>query len=157
MTTRTAELGALNDYPRRPPINWLLHQSEWWRPRNGRLVRIADMDPHWRHNTANMLLRTAWHHANQEGFVLLKFASGPLGPSGDMAVSALEREVDELYGDPEGWMIHTKLYQALTTGLPDGEALEVLQEQARHWPTCPCRSDVDGECACPPERPHWMP
>jgi hypothetical protein len=146
-----AVLGPLNDRPRRPPVNWLVHQSEWWRPRDGRLVRIADMDPHWRYNTAALLLRNAQRHAGREASAVASLASGPLGPSGDAACDAVDHEIKYLCDRSGRWMQGTRLYRALISGLPrDSESLELLQKQARHWGACPVRHGADDdECTCP--------
>lgn len=140
-----------------------LNQGEVWIPRDGKPRRIADMDPPWRHNASQWLLRRAavlefryslgeidyWFTPRVPAIV------DPLGqpheelvslaPTGDMALAdfdaELERESDRRADDPEGWLKATALYQALVADLPEG-----VERLAKHWSTCEVRTG--GECTC---------
>jgi len=142
-------IGPLHDRPRRVSTMWLLYQDEWWQPKVGPMLRIAEMDDGWRHNTAAFLLRRAPRLAERAWASMAADASGPLGPSGDMACDAFEAELDWLDADPEGWLCETPLYQALVAGLPaEGSRQRArLAERARHRSTCP-RRHGDGTCTC---------
>jgi hypothetical protein len=113
-----------------------LNQGEWWFPDGRPRVRIADMDESWRRNAAAFLLRHArgaeFRYTLGELDVLstpVPFVVGvredgtvvertdpsvTLGPSGDMACDAFDREVEERRDHPEEWLKVTTLYQALT-------------------------------------------
>ena len=143
------EGGSLHDQPRRVSIMWLLHQDEWWQPQGRPMLRIAEMNQAWRHNTAAWLLRRARALAEHAWASMVADASGPLGPSGDMACDAFETAMDQLDADPEGWLCETPLYRALIAGLPaEGSRQRAqLAERARHYSTCP-RRHGHGTCTC---------
>jgi hypothetical protein len=128
-------------------------QGEWWRTKDGRWLRIADMDETHRYNTAAMLTRRAAHHAFAYSWAFVGVVGGHDG--GDMAHDALEQISDELnrqaVDDPEGWLCGTTLYRALTAGLPTKpKKLKTLAERARHWSACPKRRDLKAPtCTCP--------
>jgi hypothetical protein len=145
----SGESGLLHDRPRRVSRSWLLHQDEWWQPKVGPMLRIVEMDQMWRHNTAAFLLRRAPRLAAREWALMVADASGPLGPSGDMACDAFEAELDRLNDDPEGWLRETPLYRALIAGLPaeDTKRRDRIAERARHYSTCPQRHGL-GTCTC---------
>jgi hypothetical protein len=94
-------------------------QGEWWRTRDGRWLRIAEMEPGHRYNTAAMLMRTAPMQAFRYAMGWAGIADGHDG--GDMAHDALERIADDVsrraVADPRGWLRETALYRALTAGL----------------------------------------
>lgn len=121
-------------------------QGTWWRRVNGSWVRIAEMDPGHRYNTAAMLMRGAPHHA-------FRYAWGFAGEvtahdGGEMAHDALERALDQLTSqairDPREWLKGTALYKALTAGLViQGDGSEPWNQTGR--------DPVTGEpCEVPP-------
>lgn len=145
----------------------LLEQGEVWVPRDKPAVRISDMDPAWRYNTARFLTRNArayvpsyelgehlsiWGAQARE--VLGEVDGEPrygqmvrLAPSpGSMAESVLERELDDASRvrseDPEAWIETTPLYRALVDGLPDNAGV-----LAKHWSDCSIRTEAGG-CTC---------
>jgi hypothetical protein len=156
-----------------------LNQDAVWAPRPPRKpLPIADMDPAWRHNAANFLLRRAEHLAHRYIFGMVRAASVPawsevIGEDhgepaysgtvfsefdlmGDHARDAFEDEQHRIIEEPEVWLRTTPLYRALVAGLPTGEERERLAERARHWSTCPARAHTDADCECrvaanPPE------
>lgn len=105
-------------------------QGEWWRMKDGTWIRIADMAPSHRGNTARMLMRRAAHHAFMYSFGLLRevniVQSGPLALSGEMSLDAIDRMLDdterETSEDPHGWLARTTLFKALVDGLTGGDA-----------------------------------
>lgn len=103
----------------------LFDQGEWWLNRGKRWLRIADMGPGHRYNTAAMLLRGAPVHAFRYAWGFSGMVANHDG--GEMAHDALEQAADELFretaGQPHAWLRATSLYKALTAGLtvqPDG-------------------------------------
>lgn len=94
-------------------------QRKWWRRQDDSWVRIADMSPGHRYNTAAMLMRNAAHHAHVYSWALSGKVAAHDG--GDMAHDALERMADEVtrqsISDPRGWLRGCAIYQALTAGL----------------------------------------
>lgn len=146
------EIGPLHDRPRKVTFDWLLHQGEYWRPRQGGMVRIADMGKTWRYNTARMLLRKARAIALSQHARMGAIVDDPmLGPSGDGATMAVEREMQDMIDHPEEWVSGTALLRALQDGLPtEGKKLRKLAERARHYSTCPCRRKPSAlsDCTC---------
>lgn len=144
-----AEIGPLHDRPRPATFSWLLHQGEWWHPNGRPMLRITEMDPAWRYNTAAFLLRHARSIADAESWREITVASTPLGPSGDFACEAFGQEMHQMAEDPEGWLRRTPLYRALTRDLPPegGKRRAWLAELARHYSTCP-RRQGHGDCTC---------
>lgn len=153
--TRDAYAASIGYSPDGKPIGVVARfdQGEWWRTRDDRWLRIADMDETHRYNTAAMLTRRAGHHA----FAYALSFAGEVDrhDGGDMAHDALERISDELNEqaarDPEGWLRGTTLYRALTAGLPaKARKVAKLAERARHYSTCPKRTDLKADtCTCP--------
>jgi hypothetical protein len=135
--------------PKPVSTSWLLHQREWWKPKDKPTVRIKEMDPEWRYNCLRYLERRAPRLAFAEQWHMIGFLGGPLGPGGDMACDAFDAELERLERDPLGWLRSTSLYQALSEGLPTKrKKLARLAERARHWAACPVRADAGGECRC---------
>jgi hypothetical protein len=104
---------------RGPLTGPIVDQGEWWRQRDGSFVRIADMTPGHRYNSAAMLMRGAPVAALKYA---LNFRISIPSPDdvGDMTMDSLEREaaeVDAATGDPATWLRETALYRALTAGL----------------------------------------
>lgn len=148
-----------------------LNQGEWWVPKKPRQpIRVADMDPEWRHNAARFLMRRAatlaFLYGGGEIAVMAKPAwrnvvgedggkpvlGGPafseLDMMSDAAMDAFDEHSDRMMRDPEGWLRTTQLYRALIADLPtDPAELEALAERARHWSTCPARTGA-GDCRC---------
>jgi hypothetical protein len=140
--------------PRRVSMNWLLHQGELWQPQRGPAVRIADMHICHRYHTVRWLEARAPGLAFRETMWMAGMASGPFGPSGDMACDAFEREVDEITAKPLVWMRSTALHRSLSRALPRRpRKVRLLVARAAHWSTCPCRDDLTATCACPPRPP----
>ena len=121
-------------------------QGEWWRTRDGRWLRIAEMSAGHRYNAAAMLMRGAPLHA-------FRYAGGFAGEvaahdGGEMAHDSLERLLDavnnQAVNDPGGWLRSTALYTALTAGLT------VQGDGTRPW-QAEGRDPVTGEpCEVPP-------
>lgn len=139
--------------PNLPGYGWLLHQDVWWYPRRRPAVRIASMDKPWRFNTARFVERRAEELADWEYSGMAGILGSPMGPGGDMAVDAFEREMDALLCDPVGWLRSTALMRALRKGLPgeDSSKGRALAVRAVHWNTCPMRKAHPGKldrCVC---------
>lgn len=121
-------------------------QGEWWLQKSGAWIRIADMSPGHRYNTAAMLMRAANVHAFKYAFEFAGVVDRHDG--GEMAHDALERLADQIneqtVNDPEGWLRETALYKALTAGLAIvGDGTEPWQKTGR--------DPVTGEpCEVPP-------
>lgn len=130
-----------------------LRQNTTWIPATGVPVRIAGMDPAWRHNAANWLLKRASSLAFLSSLAELHMDDEPIGtdPYGYAVYTRMPLEVeDDLIGetvercaDPEGWLKATRLYQALVKDLPDG-----IADLARHWSTCDLRTSKATVCSC---------
>lgn len=97
----------------------MLDQDVWWRQKSGAWIKVADMSPGHRYNTAAMILRVAGAYAFR--YVMQFAAEVGMHDGGDLAHNSLERELDMLHekavNDPRGWMRGTKLYKALAEGL----------------------------------------
>src|SRR5207237_8806665 len=141
-----------------------LNQGEWWVPKMPRQpIRVADMDPEWRHNAARFLMRRAatlaflygggeiaamtrpaWRNVVGEDHgnpVLGGRAFSELDMMSDAAMDAFDEHADRMVRDPEGWLRTTQLYRALIADLPtDPAELEALAERAQPWSTCPART-----------------
>lgn len=146
-----------------------LNQGDVWFPKDRPKVRVADMDPSWRHNAARFLERRAESLAHRYTFGLVSSGSRPTWGDvvgevdgkpvfsatalstfelmSDAALDAFDAEMDEITRRPLEWLRTTALYRALVAGLPDGAEREALAERARHWSTCPIRSGGE-ECRC---------
>lgn len=138
----------------------LLYQGTWWRRQSGEWVRIAEMNPGHRYNTAAMLMRNAHVYARLIAIQCLDDASEHDG--GDGAQDRLDRiayhAVRQAAEDPADVLRETTLYQALTAGLTIyGDGTEPHQKTGRNPETGdleekpppmarPCRIP---ECACP--------
>lgn len=101
----------------------LLRQDVWWRRQTGEWVRIAEMSPGHRYNTAALLMRSASTYASHDG--------------GGMAQDALEAveadAVGRAFDDPAGVLRETALYQALIAGLTIvGDGTEPHQKTGRN-------------------------
>lgn len=122
------------------------NQGEWWQRKTGEWVRIADMSPGHRYNTAALLMRAARVHAFR--YVWAFAGEVDAHDGGDMAHEALERMLDEVreqsVNDPAGWLRGTTLYRALTDGLTiQGDGREPWQKTGR--------DPITGEvCSVPP-------
>lgn len=159
----------VNDVANRARNTYLyLSQGRTWIPNGRPPLPIADMDPGWRSNAANWLLRRAAGLADAYGLgevaamhlpaarVVLgldKDGNDILGPEvsfappeGSMAADALERGMEEEHeqrtADPEAWLKTMPLYQALVAGLPDD-----ANQLAKHWSDCPVRAG-SSTCTC---------
>lgn len=89
-----------------------LGQSEWWRTRDGRWLRIAEMELRHRRNAAAMLLRNA---AAYEFTVSMSLAADMSEHVEEAFMEAAARRME----NPHRWMRGTRLYRALIAGLPD--------------------------------------
>lgn len=95
---------------RGPITGSIYEQGEWWRQKTGEWIRVADMAPSHRANTAAMLLRKATAIAIRRGFAeLAVYADAP-----DDVVDSWLHEDGQRLDDPEAWMRGTALYRALT-------------------------------------------
>lgn len=146
MTTKTTDT-------KRHARAWYRHlnQDTTWVPVTGVPVRIAGMDPAWRFNAANWLIKRAPElavaYSYGEGLLMVE----PLGRdelTGQLVYIEMPAEVeladdsDNPIGDPSGWMRATTLYQSLVKDLPENTA-----DLAKHWSTCALRGN-HGPCTC---------
>ncbi|MFB4275809.1 hypothetical protein ACBJ59_10990 [Nonomuraea sp. MTCD27] len=139
---------------RRQARAWYRHlnQDTTWVPATGVPTLIADMDPAWRFNAANWLIKRVSNlvvaYSYGEGLIMAE----PLGrdmDTGDLVYVEMPHEVDlsepydDRFDDPEGWLRATPLYQALINDLPDD-----IADLARHWSTCDLRIGQGTACSC---------
>lgn len=149
MTTKTTDT-------KRQARAWYRHlnQDTTWIPVTGVPVRIAGMDPAWRFNAANWLIKRAPElavaYVYGEGLLMAE----PLGRdelTGQLVYVEMPAEVDlgddrdsfTAVNDPEGWMRTTDLYQSLVKDLPGNTA-----DLAKHWSTCDLRTGKATACSC---------
>lgn len=109
-------------------------QAEWWLQKSGAWIRIADMAPGHRYNTAAMLMRDAGSLAFKHAMAFSIDVSRHDG--GDMAHDVLEGIAADLIQqaaiDPAGWLRSAALYRALTAGLTiQGDGTEPWQKTGR--------------------------
>lgn len=91
----------------------LFEQGEWWKPANGTWIKIEDMTPGHRHNTAAMLMNKADALAfNVSMAGVWRFAGAP-----DDVIEEWIREDKERMDNPKEWMRSTVLYRTLTASL----------------------------------------
>jgi hypothetical protein len=136
----------LNDYLRQAAgVYHYFNQGEIWIPRPpAERVAISSMDPEWRYNAAQLLLRNAARHANTYDWAELP----TLLDAPDDVQNDAERWAEERRMDPQAWMRTRCLYRALLRGLPAKRTkLTALAERARHWAVCPARTGTD-VCSC---------
>lgn len=135
-------LAARREAARGPVVGSLFDQAEWWCRRDGSFIRLSEMNPGHRYNTAAMIMRNAARHAHAYSLTFSMMASRHDG--GDMAHEALERQADEIARqsiyDPQGWVRGTALYRALTAGLlVQGDPTRPWEANGRDPVTgCPC-------------------
>lgn len=113
----------------------LLHQAAWWRRQTGEWVRVAEMNPGHRYNTAAMLMRSAAVYAAAIADQARIDADGHDGGDGaqDMLDAIAGDAWDRSFGDPAGALRETALYQALTAGLTVyGDGTEPHQKTGRN-------------------------
>lgn len=113
----------------------LLYQGDWWRRQSGEWVRIAEMNPGHRYNTAAMLMRSAHMYA----YAIARDAALDAGSyrGGDMAQESLDWIADhaarQAIEDPADVLRETTLYQALTAGLTiHGDGTDPHQKTGRN-------------------------
>jgi len=139
--------------PRPVSMAWLLAQDVWWYPHRAPATRIEGMAKTRLLNTLHFLERRAPVLANREYWAMSGWLSHPLGPSGDMARDAFEREMNSLHADPLGWLRERPLLKAMYRQLPkrDSKKWHALAARAKHWNTCPMRKARPGPaetCVC---------
>lgn len=142
--------------PQKASMGWLLDQGEWWQPKHGPMIKIHGMTDTHRLHTVRMLLRQATPIAFYEHQRLSVWLSHPLGPSGDMARDAFERELDSILANPIGWLSATPLLRSLSAALPrtsKTKAWAKLEQRAEHWSECPKNRNLDDPCRCRVEYP----
>lgn len=103
---------------RGPLTGPMWEQAEWWRMKDGTWIRLADMAPSHRGNTARLLLRTAGAWARRAAHADMILG----GDAPDDVVDSFLREAEEREGDPQAWMAGTVLFRALTDGLAGDDA-----------------------------------
>jgi hypothetical protein len=103
----------------RPITGSAVDQGEWWQQKNGSWIRVDQMSPGHRYNSAAMILRGAETIGFRYSLRALMEAEEHDG--GDMAHEVLARIADELVHKitkfPREWMMGTPIYRALTAGL----------------------------------------
>lgn len=143
-----------------------LNQGDVWFPKGKPAVSIPNMDVEWRYNASRFLERNAaafvhrytWGEIivmNQPRYQAIGWDEQPDGPAlseldlmSDSVADGWETAIDDRDHDPVGWIRGTKLYEALVAGLPTKrKALRRLAERAKHWSTCPARTNA-GLCRC---------
>lgn len=88
-----------------------------WKTRDGRVVRVGDMDRQHRANTMAMLMRNAKRHH----FAAMIRQPWPDGDASDGVFSVLSREFYRVADqDPHEWMREQPIYRALAAVTPDG-------------------------------------
>lgn len=103
------------------------HQGEWWQQKDETWIRVADMTPRHRGNSARMILRHAAvvsaRLKRAERFRLWVEMASPMGPS---EISGIKHDIDERARertqDPQKWMRSTALFKALADGLTGDDA-----------------------------------
>lgn len=161
----------LNAYLRRCRAYYAyFNQAEIWLPNGRSQVRIVEMDAAWRLNCARFLERRAASYLAQYDFGEISALSQPtcqevvgedrgevvlsgqvfseLDLMGECARDAFDGEAERRRSDPIAWVRSTPLYRALVAGLPTGDDRDALAERAKHWSTCPARSDLAATCGC---------
>lgn len=112
------------------PLTRVYNQGKVWLPAAGQWIRIKDMTPRHRLNSARMLMRQAETRAMQLGFAELCIMRG----APDVVVDDWLREDGERLNDPQKWMRETKLYRALIKGLQvDAAPASVDRLFAEEW------------------------
>lgn len=100
-----------------------------WTTRDGRVLRIGDMDRSHRENTMAWLLRTAKHH-HARAVLRLQFMV-----PGDCSIhvqDGFDREFDDLLRrDPVEWMREQPIFQALAALTPPGPGTSPRRWQNR--------------------------
>ena len=102
----------------------IIEQDEIWITRDGRVLRLEDMEPSHRRNTLRMLERRA------DSYNILAFRRYfmfPLGggPSGDMANDAFDQAMDEFIEEhPRDWLSKQPLVRRLRALVEDDNARE---------------------------------
>lgn len=124
----------------------VLMQDKVWYPKDRGPITIAGMDPAWRYNTANWLLRRANHFAFYGSYGEAAWMPRP-EDTGEMAYESLQQDAArsgrEAAAHPEAWLKATPLYKALVKDLPENVA-----ELAKHWSTCDLRTGQGDACDC---------
>lgn len=107
------------------------NQGEIWFPRDGKPVRISDMDESWRANARRFIERRAAMIELQYSLGEMAILAKPIEafsyyqntwvttdsfPSGDAAMDAFENEMESRADDPVAWLRTTTLYRALENG-----------------------------------------
>jgi hypothetical protein len=142
--------------PKKASMHWLVNQGEWWLPKRGPMIRIESMTDTHRLHAARMLQRQAVAIAFNEHAALSVWLDHPLGPSGDMAHDAFDRELDDILCEPVRWLNSTPLLQALGSTLPKPHKRKRwadLERRAEHWSDCPANRNLDDPCRCRVEHP----
>jgi len=108
------------------PLGWsgLFGQGEWWKTRDGRWIKVADMEESHRANTVRFLARRARGYADRVAFGLVL----SVGDAPEDVVDAVLGEQEEMRRNPGKWIVGTALYRALAAGLPEpwGDELETV-------------------------------
>lgn len=124
----------------------MLRQGKWWRRKNGSWIKVSDMSPGHRYNTAALVMRAAWRYALALAMDAIYSAVSHDG--GDMAQDCLDRDAAEAQHyamhEPQTPIRRSALYRALTDGLAiQGDGTEPWQKTGR--------DPVTGEpCEVPP-------
>lgn len=97
----------------------LFRQGKWWKAGDGTWIRVKDMTPSHRANTAVLLLRNASVIADRIGWIEFAQMSHWISLGmGEMAAEDAEeatfRDDERRTADPEKWLRSTKLYRSLT-------------------------------------------
>lgn len=102
----------------------IIEQDEIWITRDGRVLRLEDMEPSHRKNTLRMLERRAY---SLNTLAFTRYFVSPLGggPSGDMANDAFDRTMNEFIEEhPRDWLRKQPLVRRLKALVDDDNAHE---------------------------------
>jgi hypothetical protein len=90
------------------------YQRRVWYQRDGTPIFTWDMSLDHLNNTLALLRRNATRIHNRESWAMCYWGAGSLGPHGDMAMDAFDREfTDMLEADPWEWLKSTPLVKAM--------------------------------------------
>lgn len=91
-----------------------VYERKIWKTREGDEIQIETMSRQHAANTIAMLERNAESIKFQTVINMIRFASGPLGPSGDMACDRFDREIMDVEdANALLWLRDTPLHRAL--------------------------------------------
>lgn len=104
----------LSKVPRRFLRRHWSQNGETWTTRDGRVIPIRQLTPSHLNNLMRYLVRNVKGAKDQYELWVIDQDSGPLGPSGDMAMDASDQSFDALLEKSNlEWLSETPLWRAL--------------------------------------------